>query len=350
MMPTAEQTGDSPLEMNSNCLVYACVFFQRDYLKLFELLLKTYLLFDRQPSQNSMLVLCDPNYETEIKILARRFDTQIDTWCLDLKTKFGAAYSRLFIFDYPDIDKYQKILYLDCDILLTNELSQITCLPLQDKLYALREGRTSRNLWGAEFFPEQHNEPAFSTGILLFNNCSKIRALFAAILAHISSHLAAGRPVPRMLDQPFVVYQAFARELYDNTALTGVVVNNPDAWNGETLSHFPGMPGSYTNKLEKMTGYLDKVFFNRRAKKDDVSAQNCCLQGKRYHWNETEVVFMPDGKINTRGMGRYSAVEGGLIRAAFDEHVYLLRFDPAADAVIALRQGDLALFKGVRVD
>jgi len=33
-------------------------------------------------------------------------------WCIDLKTKFEAGYSRLKIFNYPNINLYRKILYL----------------------------------------------------------------------------------------------------------------------------------------------------------------------------------------------------------------------------------------------
>ena len=38
---------------------------------------------------------------------------------------FEACYSRLKIFEYSDINKYDKILYLDYDILITNNLSNI---------------------------------------------------------------------------------------------------------------------------------------------------------------------------------------------------------------------------------
>ena len=60
-------------------------------------------------------------------------------WCINLKTIFEAGYSRLKIFDYPCINLYNKILYLDCDILVTNSINNILDFQLENKLYALKE-------------------------------------------------------------------------------------------------------------------------------------------------------------------------------------------------------------------
>ena len=42
------------------------------------------------------------------------FNIRGNVWCIDLNTLFEAAYARLKLFEYPNINQYEKILYLDC--------------------------------------------------------------------------------------------------------------------------------------------------------------------------------------------------------------------------------------------
>ena len=57
-----------------------------------------------------------------------------DIWTIDLTTKLEACCARLQIFNYPKIYKYSKLLYLDTDILVTNNISKIVEFPLENKL------------------------------------------------------------------------------------------------------------------------------------------------------------------------------------------------------------------------
>ena len=39
-------------------------------------------------------------------------------------------------------------------------------------------------------------------------------------------------------------------------------VDNPKQFNGETISHFPGGPGNYKNKIVKMSNFMKDIMFN----------------------------------------------------------------------------------------
>lgn len=245
-------------------LVYSCVFFQKSYIELIELLLKSYKLFGEPSIDTDYLVICSPSFKDEIEQLFDTLHMKGRTWCIDLHTKFEAGYSRLYVFDYPEIEQYEKIMYLDCDILITNRLERVFEIQLEDKLYALKEGVTTHEYWGGQFFENRLNTDGFSSGILLFNNCSTMRGLFQMILNHIKSHIDNGLYIPICLDQPFIVFHAIRNSLYNNTALEKIMINNPKTFQYELISHFPGDPGNYNRKINIMRNYMNDVMMIRR--------------------------------------------------------------------------------------
>jgi hypothetical protein len=243
-------------------IIYSCVFFNEKYINLINLLLKSYKLFGNSSGDVDYLIICNPDFQKKIQAIFDNLNISGKIWCIDLKTKFEAGYSRLKIFDYPDINLYNKILYLDCDILVTNSINKILDFQLEDKLYALKEGNTNHVFWGNQFFDNNPYCAAFTSGILLFNNNIIIKDLFSQILLHIHNHITSMLPIPGCLDQPFIIYHAVKNNLYNNQKLINIVINNPNNFNNETISHFPGVPGHYESKIVKMTNYMRDIMFN----------------------------------------------------------------------------------------
>ena len=208
-------------------LIYSCVFFNKNYLNLIDLLLKSYKLFGNAPDNVDYLIMCNPDYEKKVQTIFENLNISGKIWCLDLKSKFDACCSRLNIFNYPNINLYNKILYLDSDILITNSLNNILDFTLENKLYALQEGNTEHDYWGRNLFDKNPNCPAFSSGVLLFNNNAIIKDLFDQIIPHINEELKKHNyeilfqqkkeveALPFFGDQPFIVYHAFKNNLYD---------------------------------------------------------------------------------------------------------------------------------------
>ena len=159
-------------------LIYSCVFFNQKYIDLIHLLLKSYKLFGNAPNEVDYLIICSPHFQKDIQAIFDTLHIKGIIWSLDLKTKFEAGYSRLQIFEYSNINQYKKILYLDCDILVTNSISNILDFELKNKLYGLEEGNTEHVYFGKQFFDKNPNCTAFTSGILLFNNHIIIKDLF----------------------------------------------------------------------------------------------------------------------------------------------------------------------------
>ena len=243
-------------------IIYSCVFFNETYINLINLLLKSYKLFGNSSDDVDYLIICNPNFQKKIQAIFDNLNISGKIWCIDLKNKFEAGYSRLKIFDYPNINLYNKILYLDCDILVTNSINNILDFQLENKLYCLQEGNTNHQFWGSQFFDKNPNCSAFTSGILLFNNNIIIKDLFSQILLHIHNHITSMLPIPDCLDQPFIVYHAVKNNLYNNQKLINIVINNPNNFNNETISHFPGGPCHYESKIVKMTNYMRDIMFN----------------------------------------------------------------------------------------
>ncbi len=156
-------------------LVYSCVFFQWNYINLLNLLLKSYALTEDK-KDITYLVICNYQFKEHIENIFEALNVNGKVWCMDLKTMNEALCSRFFIFNYPEIANYKKILYLDTDILLVDGLTKILANELEDKLYAMQEGTTEDMYHGYQLYTPENNPKtsAFSSGVLLFNNCENI--------------------------------------------------------------------------------------------------------------------------------------------------------------------------------
>jgi len=245
-------------------LIYSCVFYNDKYINLINLLLKSYILFGNPSETIDYLIICNPKFENKIQNIFQNLKINGKIWCLDLNTKFEACYSRLKIFNYIDIDLYNKILYLDCDILITNSINNMLDFQLENKLYALKEN--CHRIYHYEKFTDEEyklldKNSSFTSGILLFNNNIIIKNLFSEILKHIKNDIETSSPI-LFFDQPFIVYHAIKNNLYNNQKLIGLVINNPKNFNGEIISHFPGGPGHYGSKIIKMTNFMNNIMFN----------------------------------------------------------------------------------------
>ena len=328
----------------SKTIIYSCVFFNKKYIDLINLLLKSYKLFGNFSDDVDYLIICNTDFQKEIKTIFDNLNISGKIWGIDLKTKFEAGYSRLKIFDYPDINLYNKILYLDCDILVTNSINKILDFQLENKLYALGQGNTNHLFWGSQFFNKNPNCSAFTTGILLFNNNIIIKDLFSQILLHIHNHITRRLSIPTCLDQPFIVYHAVKNNLYDNQKLINIVINNPNNFNNETISHFPGSPGNYESKIKKMSNFMNNVMFNM----DKNTNTDTVLLNKKYVWGNSNIEFLENGEMKAFGSGKYKFIDKYLVKCDFGYKEHLLKFKEDYSKFISIRKDDFKVVLGYK--
>ena len=251
-------------------LIYACVFHQRNYINLLKLLM---LSISKRGNINKdsthILIITSPEFAPIIHTEISSFDLpKVDYYTIDLHSLFEAGCARLNIFKYTNIQNYEKILYLDTDILINSDVNVLFRLELDDdKLYALEEGTIEHEFWGGQFFDFNifdKNTPAFTSGVLFFRNSHSIKSLFDDITMHIENYVAQRKPLPTCLDQPFIVYHAISQNKSNVKLLQEYMENNPSSASvHKIIYHFPGGPGSYQSKLHKMINFWEKNLKHR---------------------------------------------------------------------------------------
>ena len=244
-----------------NC-IFICIFNQEKYVEMSYLLLESIFRYGNLENTHILIYTSSPfmemikqNYlflENSDKFVFRINDTynDIDTACK----------ARLDLFKLPIVKNYNKILYLDTDIIVKDDLNIIFNLAKDDILYVLEEGTIHDNtdFWGKSLFGDEvHNyedKTAFTSGILLFNQCEKIKTLFDIITECIKN-----RP-HYFYDQPHIVYNAFKYNCYNNKILKQYVVNNEtNLQSNKIIYHFSGGPGVYEHKLVAMNAFLNSI-------------------------------------------------------------------------------------------
>jgi len=168
-----------------NC-IFCCVFNQEKYIDLFYLLLESLFIYANIDDNTHILVYTSTLFMNIIKqshlFCSEKLKFEInDTY----NTIDQACKSRLDLFKLSSVTNYNKILYLDTDILVKNDINKVFDVCKKDILYVLEEGKlTDNNNWygGITLFGDEINNyndnTAFTSGILLFNNCEKIIDLF----------------------------------------------------------------------------------------------------------------------------------------------------------------------------
>ena len=242
--------------------IFICVFNQIKYVDMFFLLLESILNYGKLDNDTTILIYTSTTFMNRIKqnhLFSEKIKFEINDTYNDIDKSCKA---RLDLFNFSSIKTYNKILYLDTDILVKDDINIVFDICKEDILYVLEEGKIDSDTdnWGKTLFGNEINnykdKSAFTSGILLFNNCEKIKHLFNKTNENIIQ-----RPHKFLCyDQPYIVYNAFKYNLYNNKILKSFVVNNDNnIYSNKIIHHFPGCPGKYKNKIKNMDIFLNKL-------------------------------------------------------------------------------------------
>jgi lipopolysaccharide biosynthesis glycosyltransferase len=241
-----------------------CVFHNESYINLLKLLIESISVkANINKNTTDILIITSPTFKSTIENELKAFDLPIEYFTLDLHTLMEASCCKLQIFSYNEINKYEKILYLDTDVLVNSDVNVLFDVNISsDKLYALEEGHIGNDFWGNMFFDfTKFNKytSAFSAGVFYFINSSSIKQLFEDTNAHIANYMR-NNSAPTCLDQPFLVYNSFIQNKYDNQMMKSYLQNNPGTVSRKKIIyHFPGGPGDYLSKYDKMVSFWKKM-------------------------------------------------------------------------------------------
>ena len=327
--------------------IFCCVFNQEKYVDMFILLLKSILTYGNLDCNTNILVYTSTPFMIKIK-KSHLFNNE------KIKFEINDAYNnidkackaRLDLFNLPSVKNYNKILYLDTDILVKDDINKVFNVCEEDILYVLEEGEINNNadFWGKTLFKNEINnyrdKSAFTSGILLFNNCEKIKDLFNKINEDIVK-----RPYHfSCYDQPYIIYNAFKYNLYNNKILKTLVVNNDNNIHSDkVIHHFPGGPGVYQHKIDAMNIFLNsikkyystisipKVLFQTKRDKEEEYVLNMiesmlAPEWKYEFYNDADVIkFFIDNPITDlpHVIQKYNSIKKGSHRADLFRYYYL---------------------------
>jgi hypothetical protein len=304
-----------------NC-IFICIFNQEKYIDMFYLLLESIFIYGNLNDNTNIVVYTSTPFMNIIKQNHLFNDEKMQFEINDMyDTIDKACKARLDLFNLQSIFKYNKILYLDTDIIVKDDINKILDVCKEDTLYVLEEGNLLedvKDFWGGKslFSHDEINayddKTAFTSGILLFNNCEKVKDLFNKIKEDIIN-----RPYNFVCcDQPYIVYNAFKYNLYNNKILKSFVVNRDNNIHSDkVIHHFPGGPGIYQHKIVNMTIFLNSIKNNNN------------LLNKTYTWGNSYIKFLDNFKMDAFGEGHYEFIDKYNIIAKFGGRVHNIKFN-----------------------
>jgi lipopolysaccharide biosynthesis glycosyltransferase len=340
-----EQIPRTPGLQKSRNLVYCCVFYNKDYFRLLDLLLKSLKMYSSE-GDFDFLVITQKQFEPLVKEIGRTLNLDLKIFCLDFSTIFQAACARLFIFDYPELDSYQKLLYIDTDILIKGSLDPVFQIldGAKDVLYGIESGTIESLNFGAQFFNFNQIEKTLTglnSGTLLFLNSIQMKSLFQRIRGHLESFTQSAEKPPYCMDQPFINFHAIKDSLYDNKALNPFVSlfeNNDtvDNYTTSSICHFSFPIGNFGHKYNRMCEFFHKTL-HRKTSSDFLD-----LIGKKFSWNSGYIKFIINYeglyKLETTwGQGSFRTISSNTVCAYWNNHFHILQFNLHFTEYISIR-------------
>jgi len=240
--------------------IFVTVFHQEQYVQMFYLLLESIWIYGRLDDDTVILVYTSTPFMKKIKqshlYNPQKILFEVNDTCDSIQKSCRARYS---LFDLPSVQPFEKILYLDTDIVIKHDLHNVFDVCQEELLYVVEEGTITceSHFWGKFLFGnETHkykDKTGFTSGIMLFKNCEQIKTLFHDTVLCFQHKRPGG-----LNDQPYLVYTAFQSKLYNNKKLKAYVDNGgTNIGSDKVLHHFPGGPGLHHLKIEKMRAFLN---------------------------------------------------------------------------------------------
>ena len=345
-------------------LVYLSIFFSQEYIEMFKLLLITMKTFSKTDTFD-LLVLTSEEFEPHISKLSDVFHIPIKTMCLNCKTPEEASSARLHIFEYEGIDTYTKLLYIDTDILIQNDLATFFDCDIDDKLYALEEYGYITDEWFGGWFYDftkfDKNIHGFNAGVLLFQNTHTMKNLFNNVIQSICDFKQnTRRGMPLCWEQPFLNYHAIRNNLFDGNLMHDYVYifgyHNPDAFSDDgfmlqaknktnIINHIT--VGNKFPYLEYFISILIDNFIDTRSS-NEISLD--IILNKSYIWENGTIQFLKDNVLRTPwGTGQFKLLTAHIAEISWDNNRYCVVFDKQLEKYVSMKLGDRDIVSGVLI-
>lgn len=245
-------------------LIYTCCFFQETYVDIVSNLLNT---LRNTGSSVDFLIYTTTEYKELIKQKCANLPNNLLFFEKNFyKTMNQARISKMDIFDYPDIEKYEKILYVDADSMFLKDPLPIFESIQEDLVHVVGEGTIMNEgeYWGRSLFLKEDSSYADREGLggfaLGFKNIQTIKKMFIKIKQ--SFYLDMYQNKLKFYDQPFLNFFLIQNKMCNTEILKPFIKSRPpveDAIRDNVfIVHFAGCPGHGNIKLELFNEFRTK--------------------------------------------------------------------------------------------
>ena len=258
--------------MSSKFLIYTSCFHQESYTDVLAYLINSlkktgstvdFLVYTTSDFKNLIQSKCADL--TGVKFFEKNF----------YKSMNQARISKLDIFDYPEIDNYEKVIYIDADSIFIKDPLPLFNHIQEDLIYVFGEGNIlcDGEYWGRSLFLKENSECVEREGIAAFimgfKNIPAIKKLF--IKTKQAFYLDMYQNKLKFYDQPFLNFFFINNNMCNSDVLKPFVRSREGAQSaidgGRFIVHFAGCPGHGNVKLDLMKEF--QADFDKLAKPND---------------------------------------------------------------------------------
>jgi len=247
----------------SNNLIYYTHGFNNKYLNMLELSIKSL----RYTGNNQdVVVICDEAFVNECKNALKNYNNIFIHSVKNSKSAPEASMNKLKIFDYENINKYNKIFFIDSDIIIHTNLDNIFNNITEDNLiYVKRESlkmEDHKNIyWSLQLYTEEQldnfkrdNTFIFNAGQFGFKNSEQMKAHFNNINNLIKNHKGESFYEQSFMNHYFNLNKLKNDDILDNNVR---LFPDNDIIYENKLIHFCGI-GEGNPKYDRMLNYFNK--------------------------------------------------------------------------------------------
>lgn len=234
------------------------------YLKMFQSFFKSILLFS-DLSAFDMVIICNSSAHRTLQTLVRKHSNISFLVVGDSPDLNHALLGKCDIALIDGVTTYEKVLYLDCDIIVQEDLAILfkQAKLSKNKFYAPAEGSLNGEYWYLNAYRPSNISRLQGKGVRSFNTGTFMFVPTKSMIEHFKKikQFALSYGGKHFFDQSFFNYYFNMREMASTDFLTTRVVMFPDEamfYPKKHILHFAGL-GRYEEKARIMKRYLKKI-------------------------------------------------------------------------------------------
>jgi len=337
-------------------LVYFCIPSNESYIAIFELLIISIKLFSSNDAIDFLVITTD-KYTDKIIKMFNSLDLPLNLYVVE------ESPSKLLIFNYAHINRYETILYIDTDVLVQGDLMTLFNINIEDKLYGIEECPIDNESHGGKLFnfnKINRNILGINCGILLFKNTDTMKSLFRSVIGHISMYKKARLNLPDAVEQPFINYYAILNNACDSQALKKHIFLTNHYIEG---ARFPVSPlsnkdiiinsffdsSNKSDKLKLIKYHMDHLLKSYENIIPIFQYDDNNILRKQYAWDGGRIIFDKNSVLLTSWTRRgvYTWLNSHVIKAAWSGFDHILSFNDNYTSYVSVRLNDISLCYGL---